>query len=263
MRLIARLRYLTLPWLMVLQDLDQTPAISEPAGSEHYAYLTARFPDNKVKIMKRTLHIICASLALLAAFSLLSSPARAGMNEGVAAHQAGNLPLAFKEFRACAEKGDAGCQFNVGLMYEQGIGVTKDEKQAVVWYRKSADQGNSNAQFNLGVLYENGRGTAVDFAQANQWYRKASVQGDALAIGNLGMLYLRGDGVKADKTAGLALLLLSATLDGSPENQAKVNIAKTKGITPAMLAAAQELSDELAKSPNLLVPLDKYLKIPR
>ena len=74
MRLIARLRYLTLPWLMVLQDLDQTPAISEPAGSEHYAYLTARFPDNKVKIMKRTLHIICASLALLAAFSFLSSP---------------------------------------------------------------------------------------------------------------------------------------------------------------------------------------------
>ncbi len=210
--------------------------------------------------MKRTLHLTSASLALLAAFSLLSSAVRAGLNEGVAAYQAGNLPLAFKEFRACAEKGEAGCQFNVALMYEQGIGVTKDEKEAVVWYRKSADQGNSNAQFNLGVLYENGRGTAVDFAQANQWYRKASVQGDALAIGNLGMLYLRGDGVKADKIAGLALLLLSATLDGSPENHAKMNIAKTKGLTPELVAAAQKLSDELAKSNNLLVPLDQYLK---
>lgn len=216
-----------------------------------------------MKIMKRSLLLTRASLALAAAFSLLSSPVRAGLNEGVAAYQAGNVPLAYKEFLACAQTGDADCQFNVALMHEQGIGVTKDEKQAVVWYRKSANQGSANAQFNLGVLYEKGRGVAVDFAQANQWYRKASVQGDALAIGNLGMLYLRGDGVKADKITGLALLLLSATLDGSPENQAKMNIAKTKGLTPAQVAAAQKLSDELANSKNLVIPLDKYLNTAR
>ena len=133
--------------------------------------------------MKRTLHLTSASLALLAAFSFLSSPVRAGLNEGVAAYQAGNVPLAYKEFLACAQKGDADCQFNVALMYEKGLGVTKDEKEAVVWYRKSANQGSSNAQFNLGVLYENGRGSAVDFAQANQWYRKASVQGDGSCPG--------------------------------------------------------------------------------
>ena len=182
------------------------------------------------------------------------------MKEGVAAYEAGDLPLAFKEFRAAADKGEADCQFNLALMYEKGIAVTQDEKEAVVWYRKSAEQGFPNAQFNLGVLYENGRGCAVDFAQANQWYRKASVQGDALAIGNLGMLYLRGDGVKADKTAGLALLLKSATMDSSPENHAKMNIAKTKGITPELVAAAQKLSDELGKAKNLLTPLDQYLE---
>jgi uncharacterized protein len=209
--------------------------------------------------MKRTLRLATACLAF--AFSLLSNPAFAGLQEGVAAYEAGNLPLAVKEFRAAAERGEADCQFNLALMYEKGIGVTKDEKEAVVWYRKSAEQGNSNAQFNLGVLYENGRGTAVDFAQANQWYRKASVQGDALAIGNLGMLYVRGDGVKTNKIAGLALLLHSATLDGSPANHAKMNITATKGLTPDMIAAAQKLSDELAKAKNLLIPLDQYLKI--
>ena len=77
------------------------------------------------------------------------------------------------------------------------------------------------------------------------------------------MLYLRGDGVKADQTAGLALLLLSATLDGSPENQAKMNIAKTKGLAATQVAAAQKLSDELANSKNLLIPLDKYLNTAR
>jgi len=213
-----------------------------------------------MKSRKRIMNLVTASLVLMAAFSLLSCPARADLKEGVAAYQASNLPLAYKEFRAGADKGDADCQYNVALMYEQGIGVAKDEKEAVVWYRKSAEQGNSNAQFNLGVLYENGRGCAVDFAQANQWYRKASVQGDALAIGNLGMLYLRGDGVKVDKVAGLALLLQSVTMDNSPQNNARNNIARTKGLTPELIAAAQKLADELGKAKDLLIPLDQYLK---
>ena len=213
-----------------------------------------------MKTMKRTLHLATVSWVLAAAFSLLSSPARAGLKEGVAAYEAGDLPLAVKEFRAAAEKGEADSQFNLALMYEKGIGVTKDEKEAVVWYRKSAEQGNAYAQFNLGVLYEHGRGCTVDFALANQWYRKASVQGDALAIGNLGMLYVRGDGVKADKIAGVALLLQSAALDSSPENHAKMNISATKGLTLEQVAAAQKLSDELGKAKNLLIPLDQYLK---
>ena len=110
------------------------------------------------------------------------------------------------------------------------------------------------------MLYENGRGTKIDFAKANEWYRKASVQGDALAIGNLGMLYVRGQGVKENKVAGVALLLMSATLDPSPENHAKRNISATRGLTAEMIAEAQALSGELSSAKNLLVPLDQYLK---
>ncbi|MGB5361258.1 MAG: tetratricopeptide repeat protein, partial [Eudoraea sp.] len=136
------------------------------------------------------------------------APENANFEAGIAAYQANNLPLAYTEFLTAAKEGHADSQFNVALMYEQGIGIAKNEKEAVVWYDKSASQGNSAAQFNLGVLYENGRGTAIDFAKANEWYRKACVQGDPLAIGNLGMLYVRGQGVKENKVAGVALLLV-------------------------------------------------------
>ena len=159
-----------------------------------------------------------------------------------------------------AKEGHADSQFNVGLMYEKGIGVGKDEKEAVAWYSKSAEQGNSAAQYNLGVLYENGLGTGIDYAKANEWYRKASVQGDALAIGNLGMLYVRGQGVKENKVAGVALLLVSATMDASPENHARQNISATRGLTTQMIAEAQTLSGEMSSAQNLLVPLDQYLK---
>jgi hypothetical protein len=42
-----------------------------------------------------------------------------------------------------------------------------------------------------------------------------------------------------------------------------MNIAKTKGLTAAQVTAAQKLSDELANSKNMLVPLDKFLNAPR
>lgn len=178
---------------------------------------------------------------------------------GLKSIDANNMPQAFQEFLAAAKAGHSDSQFNVALMYEQGLGVSKNEKEALFWYESSAAQGNAGAQFNLGVLYENGVGTTIDFAKANEWYRKASEQGDGLAIGNLGMLYLRGQGVPENKVAGIALLLTSATMDTSPENRARNNITATRGITTAMFTEAQALSNEMSLAENVLVPLDNYL----
>jgi TPR repeat protein len=179
---------------------------------------------------------------------------------GIAAYQSNNLPLAYKEFLAAAQAGHPDSQFNVALMYEQGIGIGKDEKEAVSWYGKAAEQGHAAAQYNLAVLYENGRGTEIDFSKANEWYRKASAQGDPLAIGNLGMLYLRGQGVKKNKVAGVALLMASATLDPSPQNHAKQNLAAARGLTTETIVAAQALSQKFSQPGNLLAPLDEYLR---
>jgi TPR repeat protein len=208
--------------------------------------------------------ILALSACLLAAMAFTvdthaQAQGNANFEAGIAAYQANDLPLAYKAFLAAAKEGHADSQFNVASMYERGIGVGKDEKEAVIWYGKAASQGSAAAQFNLGVLYENGRGTAIDFAKANEWYRKASVQGDALAIGNLGMLYVRGQGVKENKIAGVALLLVSASLDPSPENHAKQNLSGTPGLTSQMVVAARALSGEFSSAKNLLVPLDEYL----
>lgn len=184
----------------------------------------------------------------------------ANFEAGIAAIEINDMPTAYKAFLAAAKEGHADSQFNVGVMYEQGIGVAKDDQQAVVWYGKAAAQGSSAAQYNLGVLYENGRGTPVDFAKANDWYRKASVQGDALAVGNLGMLYIRGDGVKVNKVAGIALLLQSVAMDPSPQNLAKQNITSTQGLTSEMITEARALSEKLSSASNMLDPLDQYLK---
>jgi TPR repeat protein len=94
-----------------------------------------------------------------------------------------------------AEQGVAEAQWNLGLVYYNGLGVPQDYKQAAEWYRKAADQGFAKAQHNLGWLYEFGEGTPQDYKQAAEWYRKAADQGDAGAQNDLGTLYANGNGV--------------------------------------------------------------------
>ena len=45
------------------------------------------------------------------------------------------------------------------------------------FYRLAAEQGYADAQYNLGVMYANGHGVSQDYAEAAKWYRLAAEQG--------------------------------------------------------------------------------------
>ncbi|GIT24767.1 MAG: hypothetical protein CM1200mP41_08110 [Gammaproteobacteria bacterium] len=45
------------------------------------------------------------------------------------------------EWTPLAKQGDADAQFSLGVMYEKGEGVAKDNKAAVKWYTLAAEQG--------------------------------------------------------------------------------------------------------------------------
>ena len=108
---------------------------------------------------------------------VLATPAGAGFDEGGAALERGDYEIALREFRPLAEQGDAAAQFNLGLMYKDGLGVAQDYAEAVRWYRKAAEQGNAAAQTNLGSMYLAGRGGPKDYAEAMKWTRSAAKQG--------------------------------------------------------------------------------------
>jgi TPR repeat protein len=129
-----------------------------------------------------------AAMLLVAAALLPSVPARAGMDEGLAAVRKNDFAVAARELRPLAEKGNAEAQYRVGLMYEFGKGFPVDKPQAVSWLRKSADQGHANAQTELAVIYPTGDGVPQDDVQAVSWFRKAAEQGEAIAQYNLGLL---------------------------------------------------------------------------
>jgi TPR repeat protein len=76
-------------------------------------------------------------------------------------------------------------QYNLGVRYETGDGVSKDLGKAAELFQKAADQGFADAQYDLGVLYEMGQGVPKDFGKAAELYKKAADQGNQRAIVNL------------------------------------------------------------------------------
>ena len=97
-----------------------------------------------------------------------------------------------------AEQGDAEAQFKLGVRYEKGRGVSRDDEEAVKWYRLAAEQGLADAQYNLGWMYDEGHGVPRDDEEAVIWYRLAAEQGHDDAQYTLGEMYREGEGVPQD-----------------------------------------------------------------
>ncbi len=97
-----------------------------------------------------------------------------------------------------AEAGDTAAQTLLGLIYEGGYGVPRDEQLASDWYRFAADGGDRQAQFALGMMYLDGRGVPRDPAKAADLFEKAAASGEISSTYNLAILYLQGTARPAD-----------------------------------------------------------------
>ena len=75
------------------------------------------------------------------------------------------------------EQGNASGQYNLGVMYDKGLGVLQDYKTAVKWYRLSAEQGYAPAQYNLGLMYYYGEGVIEDNVYAHMWVNISASNG--------------------------------------------------------------------------------------
>ena len=193
---------------------------------------------------------VCLGLLGWGVLCLAAIPAFGDTAAGLAAFKNKDYQLAYREWKESAEAGKAEAQFDLGVLYAQGLGVRRDLTQAAAWYRKSAEQGNAAAEFALGQLYSRGWGVPRDeadairwFQMANSvdsdgpptdwslvegygmqkdpqkaayWYQQAAGKGHAEAQFNLGRLYSSGTGVKRDEEQAARWVSASATQGYAP-----------------------------------------------
>jgi TPR repeat protein/S1-C subfamily serine protease len=138
-------------------------------------------------------------------------------------------PDKVEALRRRAESGDAVAMFMLGINFSIGVGVPKNEVEAVKWYRKAAEQGHATAQYFLGFAYDTGEGVLKDGAEAVKWYRKAAEQGNAGAQCKLGIAYAHGKGVPKD-VAEAAKWFLKAAEQGDADAQYLLGLMYADGI---------------------------------
>src|SRR3984957_2338166 len=136
--------------------------------------------------MNRTFKAAVAALMLAASSAGLVAAgpfeaAVAAYEKGLAAHEKA-YATALRLLRPLAEQGNAVAQYNLGVMYAQGQGVSQDYAAAASWYLKAAEQGNADAQVNLGILYGMGQGVPQDYAAAHMWFNLAAARGNKDAV---------------------------------------------------------------------------------
>jgi hypothetical protein len=180
----------------------------------------------------------------------LGGAATAGpFEDAVVAYQRGDYATALRIWHPLAKRGDADAQFHLGVMYESGQGVLRNDAEAVKWYRKAAEQDDAVAQFNLGIMYARGEGVSPNHAEAALWYRLAADQGLGGAQFNLGMMYAEGQGVSQDYVQAhmwlnLATSQLPALREGQRNTTVDARDVVASKMTPVQVTEAQDLALE-------------------
>ena len=112
--------------------------------------------------------------ALFLSIVIFVTPTWADFEAGMDAYSRGDYATALREWRPLAERGHAGAQYNLGMLYDFRKGVPQDFATARQWYEKAAAQGHAGAQNNLGGLYEFGHGVTRNDVLAYMWYHIAA-----------------------------------------------------------------------------------------
>jgi TPR repeat protein len=126
---------------------------------------------------------------------------------------------AARRYGLAADAGYAPAQNNLGMMYQDGTGVSQSDTEAVRLYRLAADQGFAPAQFRLALMYEEGRGVAHSDQEIVRLLRLAADQGFAPAQGALGLMFEQGRGVAQSNSEAIRLYRLAAAQGNMPSQR--------------------------------------------
>jgi len=194
---------------------------------------------------------------------------------GTGACSAASDTSLFQKLSAKAEQGSAPAQYNLGMLYNNGIGTTQDAHRAFEWFEKAATAGDPLASYKVGCYYAgqfsgvvpvdhakalaaklvaakagyfraqyevgNAYGSTGEFQEAIKWWSAAAAQGDIGSLVSLSEAYRKGFGVQKDSGKALELMLIVGRLvqkDQRDAARAAIDALK-KEVTPEGVAKAE------------------------
>lgn len=130
---------------------------------------------------------------------------------------------AYKQLFNSAQNGLADAQYKLGLIFEYGRGVTKDDAAAHSWYNKAAMQHHPDALYRLAILHDNGWGISADKQKALQLYKAAAQNGHTLAQHDIAIMYFQGSGTAKSSLEAYKWMKIAQS-SGNPLMQKHLNL---------------------------------------
>lgn len=170
----------------------------------------------------------CTAAVIIALFLLPAVALANQLQDGLAAFDNKDYPVALKILQPLADQGNAGAEAIIGTMYAQGYGVEPDTAKSFKWTRLAAEHGDAKSQYWLGDRYAEGHGVKQDYAAALRWWRKAAQQDYTTPLRlNLAKKYELGqDGVKQDYAEAYFWYSLSLQCDLNRKDEVAAHLTQ-------------------------------------
>ena len=91
-----------------------------------------------------------------------------------------------------AANGDTKANYNLGIMYREGLGVEKDDVQSLIHFIEAAENGHMLGNYAVGLAFLTGKGSDIDAEAAIHYLSEAALLGHAISPVEIGGLYFRG-----------------------------------------------------------------------
>ena len=91
-----------------------------------------------------------------------------------------------------AANGDTKANYNLGIMYRDGLGVKKDDVQSLVHFIEAAENRHMLGNYAVGLALLTGKGSDIDVETGIHYLTEAALLGHAISPVEIGRLYFRG-----------------------------------------------------------------------
>jgi localization factor PodJL len=241
-----------------------------PAHAPAHAPAPAKTHDAAAPTGKPQIDALPASVSPVLRHALAANDPAAEYEIGIRYAEGRGLTQSTAEaarwLERAANAGFAPAQFRLAGLNEKGDGVRKDLQNARRLYLAAAGKGHAKAMHNLAVLYAEGVDGKADYKAAAQWFQKASNYGVTDSQYNLAILYARGIGIPANLAESYRWFTLAASAGDAEAAKKRDEVAARldqKTLAAAKAAAASFTAErESDEAVNLKAPPGGWDKAP-
>jgi TPR repeat protein len=148
--------------------------------------------------------------------------------QGLDAFEHKDYAVAYRSLKSATYESGGLAEYYLGVMNRDGLGMSRNSTQAVLWFEKALNAGVASGGTSLAAIYADPDSPLHDESKATSYYRKAADAGSVIAMRLAAFRLFKGNGTNIDQPAGY-FYLHRAALQGDRSAQYYLGVVTAQG----------------------------------